>query len=774
MTTATRSGLKTPLRAHQQLAFDSCVSHFLCGTPRVTITLPCGAGKTLVALNVVQATVPNGRSLVVMPTLNLLEQTAAVWHAERRPGLYLGMCSRPEPEDPQLSGAITMVATAEALTQQLVRADGPVNVFATYSSLQKIADAFAAFPLPRWDVLIADEAHRSAGNLGKAWALLHDDRAVPARHRLYMTATPRIFDPLKGTAARPECEVASMDDLSLYGPVVYRLSLAEAISQGLLADYRIVVIEIDDEDLRPILNRHSGLAPESEGLRVAAAQIALLRAQHTYDLRRTLTFHSRIATADMFAQTLAETAALMPPDTQAPLQAGTVNSRQSPFERRTAFSAFAQTPLNTAPTTDLPERAVLTNCRSCSEGVDVPAIDSILFADPKTSSIDIVQGVGRCLRQTPGDGKISTIILPVYSKPGQDIGEATKRTAFHTLYQVMIALSTYDEHFFHRVEFDRYPYEPEPDFAAARPERADEIIPLLSLNAADPHNSVWGLGFESAERFHAEHGHLNVPSRYLGPDRFYLGWWIGHQRSLRINGLLLQERIDTLDTLGMAWEHPPTSIEYKLKLARDYAARHGHLAPRHGERYGGMYLGRWIADRRREARSHSLPFCYQRALTEIDPWWNARWSRQWHRTYTQALAAARSGQLAFPDLRPDSDDSPLTRWLDEQIDDLFKLHPDQHNLLGALPLDHPLALLLRRPRGSAQWAFLKGLRAARAYWRSHQNLDVPYRYVDQDSYRLGQWISEKRCYPHQLTGEQLRALEALDMRWILRQRPLSP
>lgn len=108
---------------------------------------------------------------------------------------------------------------------------------------------------------------------------------------------------------------------------------------------------------------------------------------------------------------------------------------------------------------------------------------------------------------------------------------------------------------------------------------------------------------------------------------------------------------------------------------------------------------------------------------------------------------------------------PLTRWLDKQIDALPTLHPDQHELLGALPLRHPLALLLRRPRGHAGWAFARGLRAARAFWRSHQHLDVPYDYLCSDTgLHLATWIADKRRDPLRLTHEQRHALEALDIR----------
>lgn len=751
------------------------MSSFIEGYRRVTVIMATGTGKTLVALHAVQETAPEGVSLVVVPSLRLLEQTAAVWHREGRPGRHLGVCSSDNPADPDLAGVLTMVHTGDELAWQAADTHGPLNVFCTYDSLDKVVEAHRDFQLPRWDVVVADEAHRTAGDYDKPWARIHHDDKVPARHRLYMTATPRVFDTKKARAKgiSTDTVIASMDDLSIYGPVVYRISLREAIDEGLLADYRIAGVVIRNEDLRGLLKRLPTNTWTGEALRAAAAQVALLVAQHRYDLRRTLTFHPCIDAAEVFAETLHETAALMPPTYRTLLQVGTVSSRQHTFERHKNFTDFADTPLNTPASQQPPRRAVLTNCRCCAEGVDIPAIDSLLFAHPKTSTIDIVQSIGRALRQTPGDGKISTIVIPIYMAPGETLEEAVKKTAFHLIYRVLIDLDVYDEHTFHLVDHFRYPSDPAAPQLAPPPERADEIIPVLDLNDVMAPNQVWEAAFEVATDFHTQQGHLDVPSLHLHDGRFHLGWWIGVQRSMRKNGLLLPERIAALDTLDMIWEHPPHSIERKLLIARDYATRHGHLAPQWAEHHQGLHLGRWLAERRKEANTRRLPYCYHRALNEIYPWWNAKGKAEWKRTYARAHAAARDNTLIFPGPHQLTGSAPpLTQWLSQQIDNLDRLEPYQHHLLGDLPIEHPLALLLRRPRGASQWAFARGLQAAYAYRRRHYHLDVPYGYTGESgpAFALGRWIAEKRRAPQTLSREQLDALEALDMRWTSRHR----
>lgn len=134
------------------------------------------------------------------------------------------------------------------------------------------------------------------------------------------------------------------------------------------------------------------------------------------------------------------------------------------------------------------------------------------------------------------------------------------------------------------------------------------------------------------------------------------------------------------------WEHPPHSIERKLLIARDYVTRHGHL-PRWAEHHQGLHLSRWLAERRKEANTRRPPHCYQRALNEIYPWWNAKGKAEWKRTYACARAAARDNTLIFPSPHQLTGTvPPLTQWLTQQIDNLDRLEPCQHHLLGDLPM----------------------------------------------------------------------------------------
>lgn len=203
-----------------------------------------------------------------------------------------------------------------------------------------------------------------------------------------------------------------MDDEDLFGPVAYRLTLSDAIDLGLLADYQILVPVVTDEDLRDWLATGPGAGVD--GLRLAGRQVAALRAIHDHKLRRVLTFHHRVADARAFATTLHDTAATLPAHLRPEsLWADWISGHHAPQVRRRLLLEFAS---HTTPDTP----AVLSNARVLGEGIDVPAIDAVVFADPKNSPVDTVQAVGRALRQQPGAGKKATLVVPVYLTPDED------------------------------------------------------------------------------------------------------------------------------------------------------------------------------------------------------------------------------------------------------------------------------------------------------------------------------------------------------------------
>ncbi|MFJ5829548.1 Helicase associated domain protein [Streptomyces sp. NPDC093089] len=759
--------LTSELWTRERAAADCVLNAFAMGYERQQVIMPCGTGKTHLAVHIAHELISSSRSLTVLPTLALLNQTARVWYTSGRPGHYFGLCSDPQTSEPVLSDALTMIRDPAQLATALRRVEGPVSVFVTYHSLPKLVEAHRKHLLPQWDIAVVDEAHRTAGRRHKPWAVIHDNGAIPARHRLYLTATPRIWDVNRGITVEP---IASMDDVSLYGNVAYRYSLAEAIQEGRLADYRIAAPEIHDSQLRAYLTERDGArrSPQADAMRVAVAQLALFKAREEHKIRRTVVFSRSIARSEAFAETLSETAASIPGSHADNLWAASVHGRLGRLERGERIARFTQPP---QPHNPLPvELSVLCNVRLCVEGVDFPLADSVLFADPKQSTIDIVQAIGRALRIGPESNKISTLIVPVLFGPGQRPEEATFGTPYHLLHQVMIALKAYDEHYFRRLPINGTKLLlPTPAFAI-RPARAAEIAPHLMLRIMKPEPDTWEAGMARAQQFFSTHGHLNVPSNHITPDGFHLGCWLGYQRALKSSGSLAPARVAALATCNMTWAYPRDSTETFLETAQAYARHHGHLLPEPAQTYQRKPLGQWLAEQRRLANEGALPAPYRRALKDIDPWWNPAWPHAWQRMCARARTPGTS--LVIHNSLPPAQADEITQWLDEQFDIFPTLTQGQQAQLDALPLpDAPLALALRRPFGPQATTHAHGLRAARRFYRNHQHLRVPAHHIDiHDGIRfpLGQWIADLRTLAGagRLSPEEIASVEALAMEWI--------
>ncbi|MFD0541811.1 DEAD/DEAH box helicase family protein [Streptomyces mexicanus] len=267
---------------------------------RTQVIAATGSGKTLIAVEAARR-LSARRVLVLVPTLDLLTQMAGAWRRGGRRGAMVGVCSlRAEDSD-----GLPCTTDPDELIEW-TRDLETVTVFATYAAVGLgILQRAHAAGLPVWSLMVVDEAHRTSGDAGKPWAAVHDQARVPAERRLYMTATPRVWEAEDGTTRL----VASMDeDSPVFGPVAYKLKLSEAIRRGLVAPYQVVCLDIRDPELFAALETESAASDAVRGARLAALQTGLLTAAVRERLRRILAFHSRVAEAEAMAAGIGATA----------------------------------------------------------------------------------------------------------------------------------------------------------------------------------------------------------------------------------------------------------------------------------------------------------------------------------------------------------------------------------------------------------------------------------------------------------------------------------
>ncbi|MFF2117327.1 Helicase associated domain protein [Kitasatospora sp. NPDC058184] len=711
-----------PLHGFQKDAVAAAVREVKDGG-RATVVAATGSGKTLIAAGCARRLAARGRVLVLVPTIELLEQTAEAWSLRGgRRGLAVAACSREEAlESAEAGGRVhARVTTQAARIADLVAGapdDQPVTVYATYASLERIVQAHREFGLPAWDLVVIDEAHRTAGAESKAWAAVHDDAQVPATRRLYFTATPRIADDRRakdGLADLADADgqalpaLCSMDDESIYGRTVFTWTLGQGIEHGYLADYRVLVPVVTDEDLRELL-RLPAVADlrtqrSNEELLRLALQIAVLRAVADLGLRRVITFHSRVSAAREFADTLPDASRLLedaerPERIWAKAVAGTDRLR----DRRAAFAEFKA---HTGE--DGEECGILCNSRLLTEGIDVAAVDAVCFADPKSSVIDIVQAVGRALRQSYRQGKVSWIVIPVYLPTPQvgddtatahpsevhDAGEAVKAEAdteieassFRTIWRVLRALAAHDARVVGRItELRAHRSQPAAHTTAAKPAEGDQqpaapvespvewlkvdarrhaarILQTVKLRAFNPRAVEWQRMHAVAAGFHIEHGHLDPTDKTRNAE---LISWLARQRHLHGQGLLDAARVSELDALGMIWSKNANAWERGAAYAAAFHRRHGHLAIPATAKLDDYAVGAWM---RRQRKAAGLTGDQAAKLDALDELW--RLEPDWNRSYRRLLAyLAAGGALDGPVNRTGGEADPAFRpgtWLRKQ------------------------------------------------------------------------------------------------------------
>ncbi|MER8188149.1 Helicase associated domain protein [Kitasatospora sp. NPDC094015] len=726
---------------------------------RATVVAATGSGKTLIAAGCARRLAARGRVLVLVPTIELLEQTAASWSLKGgRRGLAVAACSRQEAlESAEAGGRVhAQVTTQAARIADLVagaKPGEPVTVYATYASLERIVQAHQLFNLPAWDLVVIDEAHRTAGADGKAWAAVHADDQVPALRRLYFTATPKIADDTRAKAGLADLTadadssqeppaLCSMDDPAVYGPTVFTWTLGQGIEHGYLADYRVLVPVVTDEDLRDLLNLPAVADLRSqrsnEELLRLALQIAVLRAVADLQLRRVITFHSRVQAAREFAATMNATAELLP-DSDRPerVTALAVAGSDRLRDRRAAFATFSAS-TGERPGEEGEECCIICNSRLLNEGIDVAAVDAVVFADPKGSVIDIVQAVGRALRQAYRQGKVSWVIIPVYLPTpaiGDDTttadpaeitevaGEAARAEAdteieassFRTIWRVLRALAAHDARVVGRITELRTRRAGEKDDALTEPaagedtgteagpadaeqpasaspvdwlrinarKHANAILRTVKLRAFNPRASEWQRMHQLADAFRAEHHHLDPTDKTR--DGALISW-LDRQRYLHGAGLLAPVRIHELDQLGMIWDKHARSWDRGYAHARAWARTHGHLAVPAAEKLDGHAVGAWVG---RQRKSTKLTAAQDAKLTALDALW--RIDPDWNRSYRRLLAyLSAGGTLTGPANRTGGDTDPTFRpgaWLRKQDKARAeeKLSAQQTALLDALP-----------------------------------------------------------------------------------------
>ena len=486
---------KKALRPHQQSALNATLKGFERES-RGKLIMACGTGKTFTSLKIAEAYAGAGkRVLFLVPSLSLLSQTLTEWTQESATPLHsFAVCSdsdvgKKRKADDDVVQTFThelrypATTNPERLAQEMgKRHDGEHMsvVFSTYHSIDTISKAQKEHGLPAFDLIVCDEAHRTTGaTFGDEdesnFVKVHDASFIQATKRLYMTATPRIYgDNAKVKAETDNVALCSMDDPLLYGPELYVINFSEAVRLGLLCDYKVVVLAIEEshvsrriqellkndnnelrvDDAAKIIGcwkalakqgLHDDLVGDGEPMKRAVAFCQVIEHKkgsktHKVSSKQIAGMFQAVVEAYQASETDLSEEQTSSPAYNLACEADHVDGSMSASEKEALLSWLKEEPAeNTC--------RVLSNVRCLSEGVDVPALDAVLFLTPRNSQVDVVQSVGRVMRNAPGK-KRGYVVLPVVIPAGVEPHEALNdNQTYKVVWQVLQALRSHDDKF---------------------------------------------------------------------------------------------------------------------------------------------------------------------------------------------------------------------------------------------------------------------------------------------------------------------------------------
>ena len=744
---------KSP-QPHQAEALDALLPA-LQTHDRVSAIMACGTGKTLVALWVaenvaiaVAASVPASQWLVnpartgssgasppmlvdkifvLLPSLALLRQTLHEWLRETRlPSLaYLCVCSDPTVKEgidaltTQQSDLDFQVSTDAASVRSFLDAPfaGVKMIFSTYQSASVVGAAMK--PGEAFDFAVFDEAHKTAGREGRNFAFALDDKNLPIRKRLFLTATPRHYNPLSKDEGGDSELLFSMDKPDVYGPQAYRLTFTEAARRGIICPYKVIISVITSNMVTNELLKRGETFVNGDAVRArqVANQLALKDAIANSGASKVFTFHSRVEAAESFTAKGNEGVSTHLPE----FKSFHVNGEMPTVLRECIMRDFRASP-----------KAVMSNARCLTEGVDVPAVDMVAFMSPRRSKIDIVQATGRAMRVAPSK-KTGFVLVPLYVEQaeGETVDLAIQRAEFEEVWQVLQSLQEQDDMFAETISrmredrgrggvFDEAAFGDCVDILGPKI-CLDVLRSAITTKCVDTLGSTWDerygqlkayheltshcLGSESTTSFtpHASRIYHELTGHRLGNEDDsslhdlqewiasqplaqsvdfsrtlrLLREWVKLQRRLKFSGKLSDERIRKLNEIGFVWgteqkvEEVFESPESPVTVSRRAWEEMFNWLVAYKEEYGDCDVPRdyyeidklawWVVCQRKLRLDGNLGEELVRRLNGIGFVWDRK-EYLWNKMYSAVCQLLNSGGVSGLESALQSDDE-LGKWV---------------------------------------------------------------------------------------------------------------
>ena len=569
---------------------------------RAHVVMACGTGKTLVALWATEAMEPK-KVLVLLPSLALLQQTLKMWCEQTSWALqfsYICVCSDPtvDLENDEIYDEKNLSPFKVNTNPQNVRnfLDQKIDkikvVFCTYDSSNVVGAAVDQ--RHSFDVGIFDEAHRTVGSFDSKFSYALLDKNIPIKKRLFLTATPKTFQPRKRNK-QGDIEFSSMDNANYYGPRAFTFTFDAAVKKGVICPFEVIISVINREILEEFDEKHGYTAIEGDTSNTdwISKQVALQRAINLSDSKKIITFHGRVRRAQLFARDsltfLREINPLF--------KSYHVNGRQETALRKNILDDFEKE-----------DHSLLTNSRCLNEGVDIPTIDMVAFMDPKHSKIDIIQSIGRAVRKPRNDQvkEKGYIFIPISLDTAKldEIEEKALEEQYDTVVDVVNAIQSHDNELSDTiVELTRLsatgvsrhkPFGKWIKFIGPKVSIAS-IEKAIEAKIIEDIGEKWDFWFGLLDSYISEGRRISDlrKNHYKGYDLYK---WISHQRTCRRRGIFGYgptsdgRREASLNSIGFIWEPKKEKLLETVAELIKYKKKFGTINVPQGGKYNSLAL----------------------------------------------------------------------------------------------------------------------------------------------------------------------------------------
>lgn len=639
---------------HQVTAIDECTQWFTEGEEsRGQLILPCGAGKTFTALWIKEK-LQSKNTLVLVPSLALLRQIKNEWSKQRKNIYqYLCVCSETDIDKDTTDTLVThtyeidtrVTTNSEHVKSFLLKSFEGKVIFSTYHSLPVIADAIQEISF-EFDFTFCDEAHKTAGVGNNKFSLVHNNNRIPSKYRLYATATPRIVsESLKKKLGDDLKYAYDMNDPDTFGHEFHRMTFKNAIEKEILVDYKIVAIGVNSDELKEYIEKRIFI-DKNISIDELANNYALDHVMNKYNANHGLTFHSRVKLAEEFANRHGQ----LFPNTRA----FSVSGEQPTSYRNLVLEQFKNS-----------DKAIVSNARCLTEGVDVPTIDLVYFCDPKNSKVDIVQAVGRALRKKEGK-KLGLIVVPIYHSKKHDLESSISSGSFKNLLQVIRSLCDQDERLQDEINF----------VAFGKGKRESTKINIVSSVFLEEQDKIILEGFEEKLRnslfdqiiekssnnwdlwFFKLKEFIQANSEYpTEKHNIELYRWVAQQRTRKTSGKLANEETRKLNSINFIWNYQ----EWKWNQMFNLLLGHSQNSKFEPTKENKPELYKWYVSQKTQLKNNALDPLRIKLLSSIQ-FKGSHKDIKWYANYERYKKFSLTNEF-----EPDTDSEPyLYRWIVSQ------------------------------------------------------------------------------------------------------------